>query len=251
MSTRAIATAIALLLARAAAAAPNPAAEQAYRDGQLAFDRGRYTDAIASWERSYALSHADGLQYNLGQAYRLRAQPGDCARALSAYQRYLQSAGPSPQRQLAESYSAQLATCATDRGTSAGTIAREVRSDGLRQASAPGRTRELAVAAIAAAGVGLLVGGVYLGHHATTLGHEVTAACGASGGCDWSVEHEKDAAGRRDATLGTAFDVIGGLAIAGSAALYWFGVHDREVRIEPVAVRGHATGAVLTWSRSW
>jgi len=69
--------------------------------------------------------------------------------------------------------------------------------------------------------------------------------------CDWSKEKDKDAAGRRDATLGWTFDALGVLALAGGAALYYFGGREAEMHAVPIVVQPHKEGAVLSWSGSW
>jgi tetratricopeptide (TPR) repeat protein len=63
--------------------------EQARRlvtEGQAAQDGGRYDEAIALYERAYALVPHPELLYNLAQAHRLK---GDLDPALAHYRRYL------------------------------------------------------------------------------------------------------------------------------------------------------------------
>ena len=226
-----------------AGADPSPDAAQLYRDGEIAFDQAHYDDALVAWQRSYDLSHAPKLFYNLAQAHRLRARPGDCARARAQYQSFVQLvAEPSPhvdgdEWSWANKYIAQLATCASPPSGDSTTHDQSLRN------------RQIAVVAIGAGGLALLATGMYLGHHASILGDEVTSECANS--CDWAQWSPKDAAGRRDSTLGWTFDTLGVVALAGSAALYWFGVHDAELQVAPVATRSHESGAVVTWSRSW
>ena len=227
---------IVLVLAQRALADPSPDAAQLSRDGQAAMEQAHYDDAIEAWQRSYDLSHAPLLLYDLAQAYRVRARPGDCARARTLYQSFVPLVEPSPERLYAEGYIAQLAACASP-PSSASTHDQSIRN------------HQIAVVAIGAGGIALFATGIYFGHHASILGDEVTSDCASN--CDWANESPKDAAGRRDSTLGWTFDTLGVVALAGSAALYWFGVHDAELQVAPVATRSHESGAVLTWSRLW
>jgi len=223
-----------------AIADPSPEAARAYRDGQAAFDRQSYDAAIEAWQRSYELSHAPGLLYNLGQAYRLRAAAGDCTRARSAYESFVDLTGPSPQGTLANGYLAQLGPCASSATATVGTTP---------ATSMPvTRDRGIAMAALGAAGIGLVATGLLLGHHAATLGDEVTSACSTD--CDWSAERGKDAAGRRDAALGWTFDAIGGLALVGDAVWYYLG-RDHGSRTSPLEMRADAHAATISWRQRW
>jgi tetratricopeptide (TPR) repeat protein len=239
---RAAAFIVVALWSAVAIADPEPSAEQLYRDGQAAYDHGRYDDALAAWQRSYDLSGLAALHYNLAQAYRIRSRPGDCARARQQYQEFVDSAEQSPQRSLAEGYVSRLATCSAL--PSPPPISAAVPDSSGRR-----RDRKLAVIAGAASGGALLITGIVLGAHASSLGNEVTAACATS--CDWSTWKGVDAAGHRDAALGWTFGVLGTAALAGSAVFYWFGVRDVEVQVVPVATQLHTNGVAISWSHSW
>lgn len=247
MMSRAAIVLILLAAMRFAVADPTPDAEQLYRDGQTAYDQQHYDDALAAWQRSYELSHAPALLFNIAQAYRLRAHPGDCVQARTQYQSFIQVAEPSQQRSLAEQYVAELASCAN---SPAGVA--PAPSDDASTNEHSIRNRQIAVVAIGGSGAVLLATGIYFGHRASTLGDEVTSACASvSSPCDWSVQSGKDAAGHRDATLGWTFDALGAAALVGSAALYWFGIHESEIQVARVATRPRESGAVLSWSSTW
>jgi tetratricopeptide (TPR) repeat protein len=238
---RVIAYLIALLASmRFASADPRLDAEQLYRDGQAAYDQAHYDEAIGAWKRSHELSAAPGLLFNIAQAYRLRSREGDCTEARANYQAFIQLADPSPQRSLAEGYVADLASCAK--------VAR-VASDNTVAPPRSMRDRELAVAAVGVGGIALFATGVYFGRRASTLGDEVTRACASS--CDWSSETNRDQAGHRDSTLAWTFGALGTAVIIGDAALYWFGIHEAEVRVAPIATRPGEAGALLSWSKPW
>jgi hypothetical protein len=204
------------------------------------------------------LSHAPALHYNLGQVYRLRARVGDCGLAREEYQRFVERAAPSPERELAKGYVAQLASCAAVAPDSAHDT-KDTPRPSPELPPAPLRrlhTRKLEAAIIGVGGLVVLTAGAALGHHAATLSDEVTHACSMPATpCAWSAETSVDAAGRRDAALGWTLDAVGVAGLIGGAALYWFGVHDVEVQVARVATtattRSSAEDGVLSWSVRW
>ncbi|HEY3807165.1 MAG TPA: hypothetical protein VGL61_31405 [Kofleriaceae bacterium] len=242
-----------LMCAHVALAEPTPDAARLYQDGQAAYDQGHYDDAIADWQQSYEVSRAPALLYNMAQALRLRSRPGDCGAARARYLEFVSLVGPSPQRELAEHYIADLATCASTSPSSNEPIPTSERVSlylplsGSEPRDTVSRARELAVAAVAVGGLGLVVTGIVFGHRASTLGDEVSNACAVS--CDWSAEKSKDAAGRRDSVLGWTLGAVGAVALVGDAAFYYFGVREHGVNIAPADAREH--GAVITWRTDW
>ena len=177
--------------------------------------------------------------------------PGDCALAREQYQAFLRDPEPSPQRSLAEQYLAQLATCfaAPTDHESADECERPIQTSTEARPSLA--NRRLAVVATGAGGAVLFLGGIYLGAHAHTLGSEVRAHARPPTGCSWTAEQSKDAAGRRDATVGYTFDALGVAAIVGVAAYYWFGVHAYQIQVAPVTAYPRENGATLSWGRTW
>lgn len=252
-----IALIIAMITARAATAIadPTPTPEDLFTAGQTAFDHTDYTTAIARWQASYQLSGASVLLFNIAQALRLS---GDCAGALATYQRF-DADDPdttSDQHKIAQDFERELkSTCAArpvpvvvEPPKLVGAINLVDRlshheSDASEQ---PGRTLKIASYTAGGAGVAALTAGIFLGHHASTLGNDVTRACATS--CDWSVQQGNDAAGRRDASIGYALDGLGAAAIAGSAVMYYLGNRESAVIISP---RPREGGAVVSWSGSW
>jgi len=76
--------------------AAQEAARAAFKDGRVAFDRGRYAEALARFEHSYALSGKSKLLYNIGLAAE-RIREDD--RALEAFEQFLKETPASPQRE--------------------------------------------------------------------------------------------------------------------------------------------------------
>jgi tetratricopeptide (TPR) repeat protein len=243
--------------ARAASADPMQDAERLYRDGQAAFDLAHYDDALAAWQNSYDLSRAPALHYNLGQAYRLRAHVGDCGLARAQYQRFIELAGPSPQRDLAERYILELAPCAA--AAADGATAHDTHDSAPTSPEGPPatvrrlHTRKVEAAILGVGGLAMLVTGAALGHHAATLSEEVTHACSMPAmPCTWSNEKMVDAAGRSDAAIGWTLDAVGVAGLISSAALYWFGVRDLEVQVAHVmTTHSSAESAVVSWGVPW
>ena len=79
-----------LLLVVAGSAQAGPSESKAKRladKGFKAYDEGDYEEAIAYFEEANELAPADGLLYNIAQAYRQLGSEG-CAKALEYYRRY-------------------------------------------------------------------------------------------------------------------------------------------------------------------
>jgi hypothetical protein len=229
--------AISILAALETSAVAEPSAEQLFTEGQQAFDRGDYRTAVARWQESYDLSKLPLLVFNIAQAYRLAA---DCEHSLAAYRRYVALDPASEQRGLAEEFIATLEPqCGSPRSPS-------VQQKTVVESTRPGRNLRVAGVVAGGAGAAAIAGGLLLGKHASTLGDEVTAACAVS--CDWSAQKDKDAAGRRDATLGRIFDGVGMTAMAAGVTLYVLGVRrsERTLLVQPTP-----GGASVTWGGSW
>lgn len=92
---------VALTCGRAGAAADgDPAASSHFERGARSYELGQYDEAIASFERAYALDPAPILLFNIAQAHRRR---GDAGLALRYYRRYLDAApAGAPDRRDAE-----------------------------------------------------------------------------------------------------------------------------------------------------
>jgi tetratricopeptide (TPR) repeat protein len=243
-----------LATARTAAADPTADAERYYNEGQAAYDAKRYDDAIAAWDKSYALSHLPALVYNLAQAHRLH---GDCTEALDAYKRFVALDPKSPQRASAEGFIHDLDPCPAP----AGVVQPPPPPPSLPPSTSPtppppphpaaiahARNGERVVG-IVIAGVGVAAAGVggYFGSQAQSLANEVRAACAS--GCEYNAIKSKDQDGRTDQTLQYVLYAAGGAAIVTGAIVFALG--SRKHVEAPVAVAPVRGGAALTWSHAW
>lgn len=77
-------------LAQPAPAGPNPPRE-IYKAAEQAMAEGRYADAIAGYQRVYALSPQPALLFKLGSAHQ---KAGNCQEALAFFGRYLREGKP-------------------------------------------------------------------------------------------------------------------------------------------------------------
>jgi hypothetical protein len=65
---------------------PSPEARRAFEAGRLAYERGRFSEALAEYERAYSLSPHPTLLFNIGRA---ADSDGQVERAISAYASFL------------------------------------------------------------------------------------------------------------------------------------------------------------------
>lgn len=245
-----------------AAHADAPTAENLYNAGQTAYDAGDFTTAVAQWEESYARSKEPALLFNIAQAKRLS---GDCPGAIATYKRFITADPTANQKPLAEDLARELeAKCGAKPIPIAEppkplkptkppkptqtpySVDRLMLVDGDRGRPKPGRSLKIAGIATSSTGVAIIAVGIGLGIHAQSVGDSVTSACRTS--CDWTAWKDKDAAGRRDATIGHILDVAGAGAIASGAVLYYLGIRQESVSLSPATREG---GLAISWSGSW
>jgi hypothetical protein len=209
-----------------------PSAEKLYDEGQHEYDAGHYAAAVELWQEAYDASKLPLLVFNVAQAYRFA---GDCLSALATYRRYVALEPKSEQSGYARSFIGELeARC--------GMPSQPPTTD----RSEPVRKLRLVGLGTGGTGIALLVGGLVLGKHASTLGDRVTSACSVS--CDWSTQQDTDAAGHRDAAIGYVLDGVGIAAILGGAVVYYVGGRAGRITISPKSQEG---GAVVSWSGTW
>jgi tetratricopeptide (TPR) repeat protein len=230
-----------LLCAGVAHAQPASTAEQLFDEGQQAYDAKQYDAALVSWQKSYELSRLPALLFNVAQAFRLRAQPGDCGKAVEHYRKFIQLDPKSSQRGTAEGFLAELAACATDVPAQPAPV-----SPGPEPAQPGGSTKRLTGSIVAAGSVVLFATGAYFGSKARALGNEVTEECARR--CEFADIADRDAEGRSAVTKQWVFYGLGAAGLATGGVLYWLGTKERSA---PVAVVPRGDGAIVTWSGAW
>jgi tetratricopeptide (TPR) repeat protein len=80
-------------------------AKEHFKRGKRLHDSGKYDEAIVEYEAAYQLAPIPDLLFNLGQVYRLK---GENAKAVDAYERYLQAAPEGPGASDAREFLAEL-----------------------------------------------------------------------------------------------------------------------------------------------
>ena len=230
-------------------------AEQLYLQGQAEYDAKHFDSALVLWIRSYELSKEPGLLFNIGQAYRQRGKPGDCATARDAYQKFLELDVTSDQRAVAEGFVVEMQKCAANATSAvnakvtAPPIAFPPNAEPKRDTLAnPGRTKRIASVAIIGGGVALVATGLYFGRRASSLNNEVANGCAS--GCDWGDFRVKDADGRSAERRQYVFYGIGAAAVVTGGVLYWLGMRERAPSTT-VGVTRRADGAAITWGGTW
>ncbi len=242
-------------------------AEELFVSGQAAYDRQHFAAALVAWQRSYELSREPGLLFNIAQAYRLRAQAGDCTLAIERYRAFIKLAPTAPQRAAAEGFIRSTERCAATEAAQAAqaaqataaqrpaapapTVDARPRTSTPRDAS-PGRPQRIAGLATAGVGLVMISAGMYFGSRATGYADDVAAACKA--GCVWDDISDLDSRGRTAATRERLGYGIGAAAIVVGGVLYFLGWREasrsRESRL-PVSVTPQRDGGTVTWSGSW
>jgi hypothetical protein len=237
-------------------------AEKLYLQGQQAYDAARYDDALTAWTQSYALSKLPALLFNLAQAQRLRARPGDCTQATANYKEFIAQQPKSSERPTAEGFIAELSPCvereAAPISPPIAAPVRPVLDAATRPSTAPppadshasrssGSGKRFAGYAVGGAGLVLVVTGVYFGSKARRLGDEVSDDC--RDGCDWNLVKDKDAEGKSAETTQYLLYGVGVGLIAAGGVLWYLG--NTERRQSQVAVTPTTGGAAITWRGSW
>jgi tetratricopeptide (TPR) repeat protein len=210
------------LLARVAHAEGD--AEKLYQEGQTAYDAKQYDQAIAAWDKSYALSKLPALVFNLAQAHRLA---GHCAKAVEAYQRFLALDPQSSERPDAEQFLKELepsCPAATPQPAIVKTVP-ELRVEDR------GKGKRRAGLIVGGSGLAVFAAGLYFGSRASSLANEVEDTCTA--GCEWTPElADKEASGKSAQTLQYVLYAVGVAGVAGGAALWFIGDSKRRITIE-------------------
>jgi tetratricopeptide (TPR) repeat protein len=219
--------------------------ERLYNTGQVAYDAKRYDDALGAWERSYQLSRLPALLFNIAQAHRLRARPGDCTMASEAYRNFIKLDPQSPQRGVAEGFLAELGPCADAEARGAPPPVGPTQPP-PPQTDHGGAGKRIASYVVGGGSLIFVAAGIYFGGQADSLGKEVTMQCARS--CNFTDIAAKDADGRAAARNQWIAYGIGGAGLAVAGVLFYLGSREHA---PAVAIAPHGDGASVTWSGSW
>ncbi len=210
------------LLARVAHADGD--AEKLYQEGQTAYDAKQYDQAIAAWDKAYALSKLPALVFNLAQAHRLA---GHCEKAVDAYKRFLTLDPQSTERPDAEQFLKELEPGCPAKQPA---IVKTVPDIKLRFEDR-GKGQRRAGLVVGGAGLAVFAAGLYFGSRANSLAGEVEDACAA--GCEWTPElADKEASGKSATTIQYVLYAVGAAGIAGGAVLWFKGDSKRRITVE-------------------
>ena len=246
-------------------AQPPSVAEQARalsNEGLEHFRQHEYEQAIASFQRSYAMSPLPALLFDMAQAYRLA---GDCDSALQYYRRYGEvapgdgnrdaldgrirdmerCAHPAPPVELARSSVAAVVVAPLAIAAPPALVASESPALRVRRA----RQQEVGGLVLVGAGAAALAAAIYFtvdGAHAqATLQQQLRQ------NSQWqaNLEQQTDARGRRDNIAAGVLFGVGGAMAAGGAILY--GVGHRSERVVRVSGFVQPSGGMVACAASF
>ncbi len=165
---------------------PAEEARRLYAEGKGEYAQGRFLEAIALFERAYALSEAPGLLFNLAQAHRL-AGDDHCPRAVALYKSYLAALPAAENRREVNERVQELSECASipappqPEGVAPATVAPPpVTHVRLKPSPPPVETREtprVLGPAMTAVGIALFVAGGALYARAAAKHREAESVC--------------------------------------------------------------------------
>ena len=252
-------------------------AKALYEQGLSHYNLGEFDQAIAAFRKSYELTQAPGLLFNIAQAFRLKK---DYEQATYFYTTYLRLQPDASNRadveaRLAEMQQAIEEQKKLEKKPPIGTIAPEDNTATTPRAATPATTitpppspptsampalnsprdesgtrgTSLKTAGYVTAGTGaaLVITGLVFGQMAKSAEKDLNQLSADMG--TWSAAQQaKYDAGKRDNTIAIVSFVVGGAAIATGGTLWVLGAmkkHDATVAINPTA---HGTTFAVGWS---
>jgi tetratricopeptide (TPR) repeat protein len=258
-------------LAQPAPPAPTPTDDQKkveakalYEKGLSHYNLGEFDLAIDAFRKSYAISSAPGLLFNIAQSFRLKK---DYEQAVYFYTTYLRLRPDAPNRsdvearlhemqeaideQKKQPTKAPIGTIPPD-GTTTTTTTTATPNGAITKTEPVGETgvpsQTLITAGYVTGGVGavLVITGAVFGSMAKSAEKELDEL---NNGGAWSQEQQdKYDAGKRNNTIALVSFIAGGAAIATGATLFVMGTMKKSktsVAIHPTA---HGTTFAVGWS---
>jgi tetratricopeptide (TPR) repeat protein len=248
-------------------------AKRLYEEGLSHYNLGEFDLAIASFRKSYALSQAPGLLFNIAQAFRLKK---DYDQATYFYTTYLRLQPDAANRADVEARLAEMQQALEEqhkldkkppigtldpegKTTSSGTPAVPPPALGTTTPPAPvheappaetssGRSSLTTAGYVTAgAGVALVITGAVFGSMAKSAESDLNQLSANMG--TWTpAEQSRYDAGKRDNTIAIISFIAGGAAIATGGTLWALGAmkkHHATVAVSPTA---HGTELAVGWS---
>jgi tetratricopeptide (TPR) repeat protein len=224
------------------AAADTREARKHYQRGTSRYDLADWQGAADEFKTAYELSRAPALLFNLAQCHR---HLGQWEQAAHFYRTYLSFLPKAPNHAEAENYlreaEAELARPKPVEAPPPSPAPAPVEEAPLllpaelppattmQAPPPPPRPRKLIIAGsvVAAAGVGLLVGGAVLGSQSASASDRIAAVSQGAG--TWSSDFDSlYRQGQRDATAATALLITGGVVAAAGAVIAIVGAARRH-----------------------
>jgi tetratricopeptide (TPR) repeat protein len=245
----------------AAEAQPTPAdaiesARALSDDGMALFRRAEYQSAIEAFRRSFDLSPAPALLFDMAQAHR---KLGNCDAALELFRRFARADQAAALRAGVDARIDEMQSCSTKRqppvvaslsasvlAAPAAPVLDRVVATRVPEQHAPGRWPRLAGMSLAAVGLVALGAGAFAGLEAQHASRRVSERFRSGG--PWTSEDDALVArGQRNQRASWWLYFAGGIAFGGGGALYLWGGpsagHAGRLTAAPLA-----RGVTLTWT---
>ena len=245
-------------------------AKALYEQGLSHYNLGEFDQAIAAFRKSYALTQAPGLLFNIAQAFRLkkdyeqatyfyttylRLQPAAANRAdvearLAEMQQALEEQKKLEKKPPIGTISPEGTTATTPTPTvtpAATTSTMPAPESPPEEAGARGKSLKIAGYATAGTGAAIVITGLVFGSMAKSAEKDLDQL-GPNMGTWTAAEQNKYDAGKRDNTIAIVSFIVGGAAIATGGTLWVLGAmkkSDTTVAINPTA---HGTTFAVGWS---
>lgn len=218
-------------------------ARQAYEGGKKAYNLGDFDKSIELWKQAYEYRDDPIFLFNIGQAYRQKA---DYQKAIFFYKAYtreeprarnrpevearivelqklLDAQPPPPEPPQSRAVEPPVPTPESRPVVPPIATSPPPHDDEVEPIAHPGRSYKVAAWVTGGVGVGALIAGIVFSLRAQSIQGDIETA--AQSGMPWSAELvDQEADGRTSATLGLVGIGVGAAAIAGAATLYYLGV---------------------------
>jgi tetratricopeptide (TPR) repeat protein len=231
--------------AASVAGAQGESAETYFREAEVAYNVGRFDDAIAGYEKAYELSKLPALLFNLAQAHRLA---GHSQQAIYLYRNYLRQVPQAKNRAAVEAQIKKLesepvvvsppeqteapaTTPAPLPAPAAQPVPRPVVQPApvvapvtATQAAPPSMWTTQRKVAVVVAGAGVVATGIGIAFLASSGSASDTVNDAIANGTPWTPDLDDTlTSGQRNENIGTGLVIGGASAVAIGAVLYWLG----------------------------